>query len=201
MTTKVIVFDFDGTLIDSNRLKYDAYFALFPEDELHIQTIRGVLSEMFEESRYVILEEILMRLSENAVVDLELKASKLADRYNDIVLAGAKTCSEKPGAQETLAALAKRYRLYVSSTTPDDALKEIIRCRNWDRYFQGIFGYPHEKSKTIQHIIEEENVASSEVLVVGDGESDRKSALDNSCSFIYVAEGFSLEELVGIIEN
>ena len=106
-----------------------------------------------------------------------------------------------PEPKHVLKTLARQYKLYVSSTTPDVALKEIIRCRNWDRYFQDIFGYPQEKSRTIQHIIEKQNVESSEVLVVGDGESDRNSALENSCSFIYVAEGFRLEELVRIIEN
>ncbi len=32
MSIKVIVFDFDGTLVDSNELKYNSYFKLFPDD-------------------------------------------------------------------------------------------------------------------------------------------------------------------------
>jgi phosphoglycolate phosphatase-like HAD superfamily hydrolase len=199
MAIKVIVFDFDGTLIDSNRLKYDAYFELFPEDEWHVQTVREVLSEMFEESRFVILEEILSRLGDNAGMDLKQKSRELADRYNDIVLAGAKACPEKPGAHKLLQALAETYTLYVSSTTPESALVEIIHFRKWGQYFQGIFGYPREKSKTLQRIIEREKVKSSEVLIVGDGESDRKSAVDNGCPFIHVSENFTLNELADLV--
>lgn len=199
MAIKVIVFDFDGTLIDSNQLKYDAYFELFPQDEWHAQTVREVLSEMFEESRFVILEEILRRLGDNGSMDLKQKSRELADRYNDIVLTGAKACPERPGAHKLLQALAKTYKLYVSSTTPESALIEIIHFRKWGGYFEGIFGYPHEKSKTLQNIIEREKVKSSEVLIVGDGESDRKSAVDNGCPFIYVSENFHLKELTGLV--
>lgn len=199
MATKVIVFDFDGTLIDSNPLKYEAYFELFPKDEWHAQTIREVLAKMFEESRFIILKEILQRIGGNTGIDLKRKVRELADRYNDIVLAGAKTCAEKPGAQKTLAVLTQQCNLYLSSTTPDGALKEIIHHRNWHSYFIDIFGYPHEKSRTIQHIMEREKVESSQVLVVGDGESDRKSAEENGCPFINVTEEFHFEELTNLL--
>lgn len=199
MATKVIVFDFDGTLIDSNPLKYDAYFELFPKDEWHAQTIREVLAKMFEESRFIILKEISRRIGGNTGIDLERKVRELAGRYNDIVLAGAKTCPEKPGAQKALAALAQQCKLYLSSTTPDGALKEIVHHRNWHSYFVDIFGYPHEKSRTIQHIIEREKVENSQVLVVGDGESDRKSAEENGCPFFHVKESLRFDELDSVL--
>ena len=130
------MFDFDGTLIDSNRLKYDAYFELFPAGEPHARIIRDVLSESFEQTRYVILEEILQRLGEQA--SMKRAVSKLAEQYNDIVIDGAKRCPEKTGAEKALKKLAPIYRLYVNSTTPDASLKEIIRFRKWDGYFRGV---------------------------------------------------------------
>ena len=147
MGIRSIVFDFDGTLIDSNRLKYDAYFELFPDKDRHARIIRDVLSESFEQTRYVILEEILRRLGVGDHTYMKREVSKLAERYNDIVVAGAKTCPEKAGAEEALKKFAPMYRLYVNSTTPDASLKEIIRFRKWDGYFRGVFGYPHEKAR------------------------------------------------------
>jgi phosphoglycolate phosphatase len=199
MGIRVVVFDFDGTLIDSNALKYNAYFKLFPADERHDQVIRSVLSEIFEKSRYVILKEILHRLGQAEYPDIDQRVGDLALRYNGIVVEEAKQCPEIPGAAEALKKLTRIYGLYVSSTTPDTALKEIIRYRKWNDYFRGVFGFPHEKPETLRGIRAKENLRNDEILVVGDGESDRDAARQNRCSFIPVDEKFRFEDLEGSI--
>ena len=102
MTLKVIVFDFDGTLIDSNRLKYDAFFKLFPDGAHHASTVREVLDQIGEASRYEIIEKILAGLGRRPT-DLQGDVNALADRYNTIVLDGAKKCPQMPGAGPLLA--------------------------------------------------------------------------------------------------
>jgi phosphoglycolate phosphatase-like HAD superfamily hydrolase len=199
MSYKVVVFDFDGTLIDSNMLKYQAYFELFPKYDRYGRIIRSVLSEIFEESRYIILTEILRRVDDSKEGDLEDIVSELAQGYNDIVTAGAKTCPEMPGAERALAVLAQQYNLYLSSTTPEDALKEIIRYRKWEGYFRDIFGYPRKKSQTLQLIMRTEGVNSSQVVVVGDGDSDERSAAETGCHFIRITPTFPLKELETLI--
>ena len=201
MGIRAIVFDFDGTLIKSNQLKYDAYFKLFPPDDRHARVIRAILSEGFEQSRYVILEEMLRRLGVKEALSLKERGKALAGRYNEIVVAGAKTCPEKEGAEVMLKKFAPEYKLYVSSTTPDAPLKEIIQFRKWEAYFHGVFGYPHEKSETLRRIIALEKLKSHQVLVVGDGESDRKSAMENRCPFVHVTEKFHLEELERMVAD
>lgn len=195
MEIRCIIFDFDGTLVDSNRLKYDAYFELFPADERHCRTIREVLAERFEQARYAILEEILRRLGIEEDDSLQREVNKLAERYNDLVLAGAKTCPERAGAEEALKKLAPAYALYLSSTTPQTSLEEIIRFRKWDGYFQAVFGYPHAKGETLRRIAASERVQCDQVLVVGDGETDRQSAVENGAQFIHVGEGFVFEQI------
>ena len=199
MSYKVVVFDFDGTLIDSNMLKYQAYFQLFPRDERYDGIIRAVLSEMFEESRYEILAEVLRRVEVGPAGDLDKRVGKLAEGYNNIVMDGAKTCPEVSGANKALAALARHYTLYLSSTTPEDALREIIRYRKWEGYFRDIFGYPRKKSQTLQLIMRTEGVNSSQVVVVGDGDSDERSAAETGCHFIRITPNFPLKELETLI--
>jgi len=201
MAIKVLVFDFDGTLVESNHLKYDAFFELFADDQNHVRTIRKVLSDKKEQSRFIILEEILRQLGHIQGDQITVKVKELADRYNDLVLAGAKTCSEMPEAGDVLQSLTQQYRLYISSTTPEDPLKEIIQFRGWGHLFVDVFGYPRQKPETIQHIIKRENVGSSQVLVVGDGETDRQAAVENNCYFVHVSGNFRLKDLAGIIKS
>jgi phosphoglycolate phosphatase len=201
MAIKIIVFDFDGTLVDSAQLKYDAYFELFDDSKRCVENIRSLLSEIYEESRFTIIEAILKRISTGDKRSLAAKVDQLAEQYNDIVLAGAKSCPELPGAETTLASLSKKYRLYLSSTTPEASLREIVEFRGWGGYFVDIFGYPRQKSTTLREILKQENASSRQVLIVGDGESDRKSAVENGCFFLHVGEAFSFNNLNNYIED
>lgn len=199
-TIKVIVLDFDGTLIDSNRLKSEAFFKLF-SDGMTRDIVRAVLDEMFEASRYEILAEILARRDLCRREDCQPEVRYFAAAFNDIVVDGAKHCREIEGAVEALDFLSSRARLYVSSTTPENALKEIIAFRGWTDYFVDIFGYPRKKPETLAGIIVREKVESSSVVVVGDGESDRISAEENRCRFIPVDEVFPFSEIVRMLRD
>lgn len=182
---KVIVFDFDGTLVESNQLKYEAYFELFPKDNYHDRAIRQILSTSFEESRDVILEKILRQIDPNTA-DLMATVNRLAEQYNRIVVEAVKNCPECPGAETTLRQLSARLPLYLSSTTPEEALRAILSFRNWRGYFRDVFGYPRKKIETLRELLQREQVTPDQILVVGDGDSDRIAAAAVGCQFFCV---------------
>lgn len=195
---KLIVFDFDGTLVLSNQLKYDAYFRVFPDDECHRSVITKVLEKSSEESRFVILESIVQKIRETCAYVTPMDVSLLAENYNSIVEDGAKNCAIRPGAEKVIKMCSAILPLYLSSNTPEQSLREIIRYRQWSGYFKDIFGYPKKKYKTLLNIIKLEKKLPRQVLVVGDGDSDRNSAIQAGCVFFYATPGVDLENVITI---
>ena len=182
---KTLVFDFDGTLVQSTRPKFEAWFDVFPQGVAR-GDIQSVLDKNSEESRYVIIEMILRKAG--LVEDLEKNIERLAGDYNDIVLNVAKTCPETHRAEELLRGLKDRYRLYLSSNTPELHLKDIVRHRQLDGYFLDIFGYPRLKEDTLRLIMAREKITRDEILMIGDAATDQRAARTVGCGFIQVRD-------------
>ncbi len=192
---KVIVFDFDGTLVDSQKMKVESFYKLFTSNGVQDKVVAQVLQEMPEESRYVILEHILRCLNYEDDRKLQNKVQQLAKAYDHIVTEGAKRCQELSGVSSLLRVIYREYRLFVSSVTPRDSLKEIISFRGWDNYFVNIYGYPSSKTNSLNRIIKDERVTQESLLVVGDGITDELSAKIVDCPFFKVTGNDSIYEL------
>ena len=195
----MVVFDFDGTLVLSNQLKYNAFFDLFPADECCQWIVKRVLGRILESSRFVILEEILKEIKEECSAKIDSTVEQLAQQYNDIVLDGAKKCPERQGAGQVLEALSSTNLIYISSNTPETALREIVEFRQWTQYVKGVFGYPKDKYRTLTELMALEKKKPSQLLVVGDGESDKRSADLAGCHFFSVQPQTNLLDLLKII--
>jgi phosphoglycolate phosphatase len=195
---KAVVFDFDGTLVLSNDLKRDAYYTIFPATASYKTAINEVLARSYEESRYVIITKILQE-ADVEVTGAEGMASKVAEfakHYNTVVTNGAKICPVRAGVESAIPLLiASGCSLYLSSTTPEEALREIIEFRGWAKFFKDISGYPRRKEDMIRQVLKSEGLIPRELLVVGDGESDRISAEKTGVCFFAVTPVMSMDGL------
>lgn len=191
---KVIIFDFDGVIINSNQIKYKAFFQIFPPHQQVKKIIKKALDKHRENSRYYIIEKILTALQGQRylrVTNLNKSINFYANKYGRIVEKGAMRCKEIKGASQSLKILFKHFPLYINSTTPEDSLRRIILKRSLGIFFKGIYGGPKTKIENLSKIIEKEKINGREVLIVGDGQSDLEVARKFESHFIGIQNAFN----------
>lgn len=188
MRFDAVVFDFDGTLVDSAAAKRNAFFTIFPADPAYAAVVEAVLDDDPDGSRYKVIPRMLaeMRARGLPVATDAASATARIAAYADAAVAAVEACPELPGAGATLQRLAPACRLYVASNTPHDDLLKLLDGRGWRRHLAAAFGYPHDKVETVAAILRETGLAATRLAVVGDGVSDRRAAEANGCTFFAI---------------
>jgi phosphoglycolate phosphatase-like HAD superfamily hydrolase len=173
---RVVVFDFDGTLVESNRVK---------EVCLH-RTVAGLCggeaalaaARKTGGDRYQIFEDVARKLSTTS--DLEAIASQtrvLINTYSHCCAMGIIAAAERRGARRALAGLSQRgLRIWVLSATPDRYLTDLLRRRGLLRWLRGSYGSSVSKEQGLRQIICTERANRNNVLFVGDGPDDQRAA-------------------------
>ena len=189
---KVIVFDFDGVLVDSNVLKKGAFVELF-SDNPRVQAVAvGVLNTFWQKTRLEALREIFRKLGEDEGNTARL-VNSYNERYNKIVIEKIANMGLIPGVLKALEELSKKYILYVNSATPTEPLLRTAKVLGIERFFKGICGVEgfapilHSKKDNLEKIMKAENAVGDDVLFVGDGDADLAAAEEYNCNFIGIA--------------
>ena len=186
---KVVVFDFDGVIVDSNALKDRALFTLFAD---HPRVTEELVRDVYLHNvgtRFDILRDVFVRAGTPAG-EIEQRVREYALRYDDMVQRGIAERGLAAGARETLEALSADRCLYVNSATAHEPLQATVERLGIRPYFRDVFGMPPAKEKNLQAILGREGVDPGEAVVIGDGEGDWRSARACGTRFIAVASGF-----------
>lgn len=172
---RAFLFDFDGVILESSRIKTDAFSEIFAgESEECRQRIMAYHLEQGGLSRWVkfryIYSEILQRSLSEA--DFQL----LGKRFQEIVFAKVLEAPLVPGTMEFLEEAHASAALYIVSGTPQDELDQILSRRSLRGYFTGVFGAPTSKLDAIKAILTQGHIAQTNALFVGDALSDYEAA-------------------------
>jgi len=179
---RCVVFDFDGTLVDSNHIKRDSLFAVvdaFPDGR---DIMEQVISAPNHGDRYAIFK----RFAEIAGLPSGSNEN-LAQQYGNRCRTLIDACPDMPGAEAAMEALsARQCRLFINSATPEADLQPIVQARRLSRLVAGIFGCPATKAENLRHILILLGVPPRDLVVVGDGADDHAAAEQTGCPFIPV---------------
>ena len=180
---KCVVFDFDGTLVLSNKIKYDGFLAIANNVTNDTSIIVEILS-MVKGDRFDVFKRFVN------IVDKTLDAGKLADAYSSWCEKRIVGCQERQNANIVLKNLkSKGISRCLNSATPRDQLISIVNKIYDKDLFDDIYGGYNCKVINLEKIMKKYNLSNKEIVVVGDGIDDYKSAIDIDCHFIAIQDG------------
>jgi len=186
---KVIVFDFDGVLVNSNPLKDKAWFDIFDN---YPNVPRNIVADVLSKNKGTRFD-ILRNIFEQAGFpkeEIQQRIEAEALRFDALVQDWIVKQGLIPGVANTLANFSTRFHIYINSGTPSPSLKTNVERLGIKHYFQDIYGSPPNKEENLKTILDRENISEKEAVVIGDAEEDYRSACSQGTFFIAVASGF-----------
>jgi phosphoglycolate phosphatase-like HAD superfamily hydrolase len=182
VSLSAIVFDFDGTIVESMSIKTDAFRRLFADYPDQVEQIVSLHLQHGGRSRYEKFEMIFRDILGRTPGADEFAA--LGRRFESLVADAVATCPFVPGASRFLEEFSSRVPLAVVSGTPHDELERILERRAIRSHFVEVHGSPPGKETILADMLRHRAWPAAEVLLVGDAMSDYQAARSSGVRFV-----------------
>ena len=200
MNKKVLIYDFDGVICDSVNIKTEAFCEIYSSygkeivkkvESYHL--LHGGISR-FEKFKYYHQNFLNKKLNKNDIKDL-------ASKFSRIVLRKVIDSNYILGALDFIKNKSLKYDQYICTGTPQNEIEIILREKNIQSYFKGVYGSPNSKVKIINQIKSENNYADSEILFFGDANTDYDAAKICKIDFIAINADNFYDDAVNNFKN
>jgi HAD superfamily hydrolase (TIGR01549 family) len=187
MPVDVIVFDFDGVILDSVEIKTRTFGELFKDfGPEAVKYVKDYHRRHGGVSRYVKFRHYYDKLLGRDITPEEM--DEMDRRFNEIALEQLSESPLLPGVRQFLEYGFEHWPMYVASGAPEKELTYLLELFAIKDYFKGIYGSPPPKSENLATIIGRENADPGKVLMVGDSSTDLQAAEANGTLFLGVGD-------------
>lgn len=181
---KVIFWDFDGVLLDSNAVRdlgFERVLSEFPKDQvdrlLAFHQANGGLS------RYVKFRYFFEEIRKESISESEILI--WAERFSTIMK--GLLVNPKLLIEETLNFVKenqRKYIMHVTSGSDQDELRFLCKSLGIDHLFSSIHGSPKPKKEWVKELIEIYGYSKEECILIGDSINDWEAATENGIKFL-----------------
>jgi len=179
---EIIFWDFDGVIKDSVNCKSDAFQEIFSRNSANIlEKIKTHHMKNGGVSRY---EKIPLYMKWSSVKYTPEKFEKYCNEFSKIVVNQVINSQWVPGIQKFLATKSHDYINIITTATPDDEIKRIIKTLMIENYFQFVSGSGTSKKKCIKNMLSKCNIRPEKAIMIGDSLHDFEAARYNEIDFI-----------------
>lgn len=186
---KTLIFDCDGVILDSNKVKSDAFYQVtlpYGEDsaksmlEYHIAN-GGI-------SRFAKFEYFLKYINPIKDTDEKIKTfNNLLFNYSRLVIQGLNECEIAEGLAE-FREKTKTIPWIIVSGGEQTELRQVFSTRGIAEWFDGgIFGSPDTKETILAREIETGNIIRPG-LFIGDSKYDLYAATKSGLDFVFITQ-------------
>lgn len=185
-----LIFDIDGTLWDSRELVAEGYNIQLKEEGLeHLFVNAEILKSVFGKIMTEIGDILLGSLP---VPERYEVLQRCMDTENEYLHASPKTCDiGYPKVKETIAELAKKYRLFIVSNSQCGYPELCINKLGLEPYITDhmCFGDTGtSKGQTIRTLMAKHNIESA--VYIGDTQGDYEATVEADIPFVWCTFGF-----------
>lgn len=182
MKTAVIIFDFDGVILESVDTKTDAFRELFlfvPEhvDEIVDYHLKNGGMSRYDKFKYIYANILHSELTED-------QFNYLCIQFGKLVIKKVLKSPFVPGVHDFLKKNFHNFSFFIVSATPEDELLQIVTEKKLASFFKGIYGSPTKKIDHINTIIDRTRINKEHVLFIGDALNDLIAAKTTGIRFI-----------------
>ena len=187
---KNVIFDLDGTVIDSSECIYKVYSALFREMKIPMPDGRS--------RRRLIGPPVETTLSGYINTDPSPYGKRFREIYSTVDLKSTNRLYE--GIPELLEGLTEDgYRLFIATSKAENFAVKILTYLNVNDYFTAIYGSRYEldrtsKSRVLQAVIDDYGLNKEECILIGDTKFDYVGATEVGVRTGVVTYGFGEKE-------
>jgi HAD superfamily hydrolase (TIGR01549 family) len=180
---KVIFWDFDGVLMDSNAVRdlgFEHVLANFPREQ--VDQLMAFHQANGGLSRYVKFRYFFEEIRKESVTDDMILV--LAERFSLIM----KKLLNNPRLliEETMNFIKEKqdvYIMYITSGSDQNELRYLCHAMGIDHLFRSIHGSPKPKKQWVNELIETHGYSRNECVLIGDSVNDLDAAKFNGIHF------------------
>ena len=189
---KALIFDFDGVIAESVQVKTNAFAKLYSN---YGKKIVAKVTQHHEEnggmSRYKKFKYYHCNFL-NISLDTE-EINNLADRFSNLVKHEVINAPYVTGSLNFIKNNHTKYKQFISTGTPTNEIKYILKKRKINNYFLDTYGSPQEKVSHIENIKDKYSLRPNEMIFFGDSRSDMEAAINSKVKFILIRHKFNVE--------
>lgn len=178
---KAYIFDFDGVIKESVRVKSDAFVQLYKAEgadfQKRVESYHLANGGVSRYEKFKVWNEWLNRSTSETAIE------ELAQKFSDLVVDNVVASPFIKGAELAIEMAHKSALTFIATGTPDQEILPILDRLGLYSSFTEVHGSSRKKPVITKDILTRFKLDPSEVLFMGDAQTDYHAALECEVDF------------------